>query len=759
MRVLYVEDDPLDADLTRRELAKTAPEMVLEIARTQKEALQILEQGQMFDLMLTDLRLPDGVGVSLLAYVREHELPMAVVVITGQGDEETAVSVLKAGADDYVVKRQDYLSRLSLTLKGALERHRAEAARRERPLRVLYAEQNPKDVELTRRHFMTHASHIQLEIVRTLREVFEYLSESVEIQKFDVLMLDYRLHSMNALEVIKELRQLWQVDLPIVLVTGHGDEEVAAQALRLGASDYVVKSQGYLHQLPGILENAYHHAQVLRERSALQASEKRFRALIENSAEGVTLLDENGKILYASPSIDRIFGYQPSDTLHRNMMEYIHPDDLPKVLNVMKEILQQPEKTFSVELRALHQRGSWLWVDVLGQNLLGDPAVRGVIVNVRDITERKLAEERIHRQVERLNSLRTVDMAITTSLDLRVTLAVLLEHMISQLGVHAADILLYQPHAQVLAYAAGRGFRARTVEATRMRLGESYAGHAALERRMISIPDLSVQLHPPKFRNFLAEEGFASYIGAPLIAKGQVKGVIEVFHRAPLNPDPDWLTFFETLASQAAIALDSAELFENLQSANLNLVLAYDNTLEGWVRALDLRDRETEGHTQRVAEMTAQLAREMGISEEANVHLRRGALLHDIGKIAVSDNILLKPEPLTEEEWQMVRKHPGFAYDLLSPIDYLRPALDIPYCHHEKWDGTGYPRGLKGEQIPLAARIFAVVDVYDALINDRPYRKGWKRQDVLEHIRSLSGTHFDPRVVDIFLNLVASEEN
>ena len=623
---------------------------------------------------------------------------------------------------------------------------------------MLYAEQNPKDVELTRRYFSTHASHIQLNIVRTLAEVFDDLSESTDNQKFDVLMLDYRLHSMNALEVVKELRQIWKVDLPIVLVTGHGDEEVAAQALRLGASDYVVKSPGYLHQLPGLLENAYHHAQAQRERAALQASEKRFRALIENSAEGVTLLDENGKILYDSPSIDRMFGYPAEETLHRSMMDYIHPDDLPNIQNVMEDILQQPERTFSVELRALHQNGSWVWVEVLGQNLLEDTAVRGIIVNVRDITQRKLTEERIHRQVQHLNSLRTVDMAITTSLDLRVTLAVLLEHMISQLGVHAADILLYHPSSQMLVYAAGRGFRSRSVEFTRMRVGESYAGHAALERRMVSIPDLSGQAHPPKFGIFLAEEGFVSYIGAPLIAKAQVKGVLEVYHRAPLVADPEWLDFFETLASQAAIALDSAELFENLQSANLNLILAYDNTLEGWVRALDLRDRETEGHTQRVAEMTTRLAREMGISEEANVHLRRGALLHDIGKIAVSDNILLKPEPLTEEEWQVVRKHPGFAYDLLSPIDYLRPALDIPYSHHEKWDGTGYPRGLKGEQIPLGARIFAIVDVWDALRNDRPYRKGWEQQKVLEHMRSLSGTHFDPRIVEIFLHLVSSED-
>ncbi|MEA2575140.1 MAG: hypothetical protein QOH93_2438, partial [Chloroflexia bacterium] len=181
--------------------------------------------------------------------------------------------------------------------------------------------------------------------------------------------------------------------------------------------------------------------------------------------------------------------------------------------------------------------------------------------------------------------------------------------------------------------------------------------------------------------------------------------------------------------------------------------LAYEATLEGWSHALDLRDKETEGHTQRVTEMTVRLAQELGAPEADVVQIQRGALLHDIGKMGIPDSILLKPGPLTEEEWEIMRKHPVYAYELLSPISFLRPALDIPYCHHEKWDGTGYPLGLKGEQIPLAARIFAVVDVYDALSSDRPYRKSWPQDKVLAHIRELSGTHFDPRIVEAFLLL------
>jgi len=193
--------------------------------------------------------------------------------------------------------------------------------------------------------------------------------------------------------------------------------------------------------------------------------------------------------------------------------------------------------------------------------------------------------------------------------------------------------------------------------------------------------------------------------------------------------------------------------------AEIELLQAYDATIEGWSHALDLRDRETKGHTQRVATLTVKLAREARLSEEEIINIQRGALLHDIGKMGVPDHILHKPDKLTKEEWGIMRKHPQFAYDMLSPIDYLRPALDIPYCHHEKWDGSGYPRGFKGEQIPLAARLFAVVDVWDALRSDRPYRRKWSKERVFEHIRSLSGIHFDPKAVELFRRVMDNRES
>ncbi|MFH1906930.1 MAG: HD domain-containing phosphohydrolase [Chloroflexota bacterium] len=342
-------------------------------------------------------------------------------------------------------------------------------------------------------------------------------------------------------------------------------------------------------------------------------------------------------------------------------------------------------------------------------------------------------------------------MAISSVLDLRLTLDILLDHTLAQLGVDAANILLYNPHTQMLEYGVGRGFRSKAQTQLSLRMGESQAGRAALERRMVAIPDIQASEAAFSQPHLLADEGFSAYYAVPLITKGQIKGVLKIFHRSTLNPDAEWFNFLETLAGQAAIAIDNAQLFDYLQRANADLSLAYDSTIEGWAGALELRDEETEGHSQRVTKLTLQLARAMGVNDAEMAHLRRGALLHDIGKMGVPDDILRKPGPLTDEEWVIMRQHPQFAFDMLAPITYLKPALDIPYCHHEKWDGSGYPRGLKGEQIPLAARVFAVVDVWDALLSDRPYRKAWSQDRTMKYIRKQAGKHFDPKVGEAFL--------
>jgi HD-GYP domain-containing protein (c-di-GMP phosphodiesterase class II) len=195
----------------------------------------------------------------------------------------------------------------------------------------------------------------------------------------------------------------------------------------------------------------------------------------------------------------------------------------------------------------------------------------------------------------------------------------------------------------------------------------------------------------------------------------------------------------------------------SLREAHARLEEAYNATLQGWAGALLLREKETGEHSRRVVDLTLKMACALGIPEEEKVHIERGALLHDIGKMGVPDNILLKPGPLTAEEWVIMRQHPQFAYNLLAPITYLQPAIDIPYCHHERWDGEGYPQGLKGSEIPLAAQIFSIADVYDALLSSRPYRPAWTEKDALKYIESQKGKQFDAHLVDLFISMIDRE--
>ena len=355
-------------------------------------------------------------------------------------------------------------------------------------------------------------------------------------------------------------------------------------------------------------------------------------------------------------------------------------------------------------------------------------------------------------RLQHVQTLHSIDMAISANLDLSIILDVLLAQGTVQLNVDAACVLLLNPHTHMLEYAAGNGFNAKEIRSARLRLGEGLPGRAALERKILYVPDLSDS--DDLVRKYLLEERFVAYQASPLIAKGQLRGVLETFNRKPISVSGEQTGFLEALATQAAIAIDNSQLFSDLQRSNFELEMAYDATIEGWSRALELRDQETEGHTLRVTDITIQLAQAMGARGEELAYIRRGALLHDIGKMGVPDRILLKPGKLTVEEWNIMKQHTVYAFEMLWPIEFLRPAIDIPHCHHERWDGTGYPRQLKGEQIPLSARLFAIADVWDALTNDRPYRKAWTEEKALEYITTNNGKHFDPRVVEQFLEFL-----
>ena len=466
-------------------------------------------------------------------------------------------------------------------------------------------------------------------------------------------------------------------------------------------------------------------------------------------------IDVNHTLEYASKGCYALTGYQAEDLILNRMISYgdlIYPDDREMVwINIQNAIIQR--KSYELVYRLYTRNRQIKWVRDLGSSSFTNHGNQQLLEGfVSDITDWKIAEEKIQRQVRRFQALRAIDTAISTGPDLKFTLGILLEQIIAQLNVDAAAILIHRMGTPTLEYCAIRGFRTEALLRAKAYIGRGFAGIAALTQKTIHIPDLGVNEGTGDQMLPLQAEDFKVYYGVPLIAKGQVKGVLEVFRRTPSSIDQDHLEFLEALAGQAAIAIDNSSLFEQLQDSNSELSIAYDATLEGWAKALELRDRETVGHAHRVIEMTLAVADRIGIQGEMLQHIRRGALLHDIGKMGIPDSILMKPGPLTPSEWEVMRQHPVHAYEMLKTIEYLSAALEIPYCHHERWDGNGYPRQLKGRDIPISARIFAVVDVWDALTSDRPYRPAWTARQALEYIQRESGKHFDPQVVTAFLH-------
>ena len=297
MKILYVEDDPRDADLTMRVLAKTAPHLQLETVSTIRDA-QARLSSEPCDLLLTDMHLRDGNGLSLLRYVRESGLPIAVVVVTGMGDEETAVEALKARADDYLVKHKDYIDRLPIALESALNHYRADAARRERPLHVLYVGNGILDIDDIRGHLNTHASHIHFEVATTWSEAL------ATMESYDVLLMNCQASDMDALEALRELRLTYKKDIPVVLLCDKILKDLALQAVKLGVSSYLIKSPGYLYHLPWQLEDAHSRIELIRREAALNASEARNRAILNAIPDLMFLMSRDGTYLdyHATPS-------------------------------------------------------------------------------------------------------------------------------------------------------------------------------------------------------------------------------------------------------------------------------------------------------------------------------------------------------------------------------------------------------------------------------------------------------------------------
>jgi response regulator RpfG family c-di-GMP phosphodiesterase len=617
-----------------------------------------------------------------------------------------------------------------------------------RKLRILLIEDSDDDARLMLRELRRIGYDVDSQRIETVEE----LRAALAAREWDLVLCDYSLPHLNpsqALEIIKSNG----LDLPFIIVSGTIGEESAVSALKAGAHDFIIK--GKYARIGPAIERELGEAIVRRQRRQAETNLLEKEQLLSEAQRighiGSWSYDIPTGSLQFSDEMYRLLDIHPQIFDHSidAFLDLLYHEDRPPAEAWVSQ-LREGRRVRELDIRILHKDGELRYLQCRGAisfDEAGQP--RRFVGTAQDISERKLSELQIRQQLSRLTALRTIDQAITSSFDMHFTLDIVLSQVVNQLQVDAADILLLDSTGQFLEQQAVHGFRTQTFRTARIGLTDSLAGRVVTQQRAIHILDLQ-DINDKLLASQLRGENFISYYGMPLVTKGKVQGVLELFQRVPLLTYPEWVDFLETLAGQAAIAIDNAMLFKHLQRSNFEIEHAYDATIEGWSHALDLRDRETEGHTLRVTEMAIDLARLVGLNEESLVHLRRGGLLHDIGKLGVPDKVLLKPGPLTDEEWNIMRMHPQFAHDWLVSIDYLRKSLEIPFCHHEKWDGSGYPRALKGDAIPLESRIFAYADVWDALTSDRPYRPAWPPEKALEYIRQNSGIHFDPSLLDVF---------
>ena len=405
--------------------------------------------------------------------------------------------------------------------------------------------------------------------------------------------------------------------------------------------------------------------------------------------------------------------------------------------------------------------------EVLGSLWVGRRSAWGdtdgrILASIADLLANAIQRVNFLHELERrlayLQALFTLDKAIAGRVDVELIFEILLQLVNDQLGIGAADVLLYNEKDQSLEFASGVGFRVQTFKQKYPWEQLKLSSRVLSTGQPVKIFDLKAEIDKipdfPSSEILLDQEEFQTFYGIPLKAEGRMLGVLEIFLRERFEYDDTSMDFLLALADQAAIAISQAKLFDEMEEANQALIVAYDETIEGWAMALEMRDNETQGHSWRVTELVVELAKQMGVSGIDLDHLRRGAILHDIGKMGVPDRILHKPGKLSPDEWEIMKMHPVYGYQMLVNIDFLKDALDIPLYHHERWDGTGYPEGLKEMDIPLSARIFAIIDVWDAVTNDRPYHAAWSLEEALTYIRVQKGKHFDPEVVENFLALV-----
>jgi two-component system, cell cycle sensor histidine kinase and response regulator CckA len=574
MNILYIEDDSVDVELARRALRQADADVQVISASTIEEAMAALlpsrEPALQFDLVLTDLRLPDGSGLDILYAIRHARLPLPVVVLTGQGDEDVAISAIKAGADDYITKRGDYHRRLPDIVRAAAERFRKQSLRRRGSLRVLYAEHDPGSGERTQQHLAQHAPHIRLDLVGSGQEVLARLPHlrgeaSDESSNYDVLLLDFNLPDVRALELLKIIDDERQLDVPVVLVTSQGNEEVAVQALRLGATGYIVKHAGYLSELPIALENANYHARLAREQNALRSSEERFRRLAENAPDLIYryVLLPQPRLEYVSPAAIVLTGYTPEEHYADPdlVFKIVDPDDHQRLKQAIEGEIPFGEP---VILRWRHRNGSTIWAEQRNTPIFDSSgrltAIEGI---ARDVTQTRETMATLQQRLGELEALHHLSNALRTAQTQDTAVAILLSQTLAALQTEAAAIWLWDPQSERLHVAAAGGW-CQAFYGTRIARGEGITGRVFVTAEAHVEPDILHNSGLAEGLRSLTPGGWGAG-WAPIRTSDANVGVLFVALPLPREVTPEQSRLLVSLAEIAGSIIQRLQLLQRTQ--------------------------------------------------------------------------------------------------------------------------------------------------------------------------------------------------